>query len=88
MNYSTYLVWLLLEIQMESSRILDENQSNKQCWGSQHFGADPDPHIWLIDPDPASDPTSFFSDGKDAKKLFIFSYFFLLTYLQAHYLQS
>ncbi len=35
---------------------------------------------------PAPDPTPFFSDFKDAKKKF--SYFFLITYPQAHYLQS
>jgi hypothetical protein len=33
-------------------------------------------------PDPTSDKTPFFSDFKDAKK----SYFFLITYPQAHYL--
>ncbi len=38
-----------------------------------HFGADPD-------------PTPFFSEIKDAKNCF--SYFFLITYPQAHYLQS
>ncbi len=36
----------------------------------------------LVDPD----PTPFFSDFKDAKNFS--SYFFLLTYPQAHYLQS
>jgi hypothetical protein len=52
-----------------------------------HFGADPvsDPHLWLTDPD----PTPFFSDFKDAKKKIIFCHiFFLVTYLQAHFLQS
>jgi hypothetical protein len=39
------------------------------------------------DPDPTPVPTPFFSDFKDAKK-FVFSYFVLITYLQAHYLQS
>jgi hypothetical protein len=34
---------------------------------------------WLMDPDPTPDPTSFFSDFKDAKKIF-FSFFFLITY--------
>ncbi len=32
------------------------------------FGADPDPHLWLMDqapdPDPTLDPTPFFSDFK------------------------
>ncbi len=36
------------------------------------------------DPDPTQDPTPFFSDFKDAKKIFIF----FLSYLQAHYLPS
>jgi hypothetical protein len=36
----------------------------------------------LMDLDAAPDPTPFFSDFKDAKKQF-FSYFFLITYLQA-----
>jgi hypothetical protein len=43
------------------------------------FGADPD--LWLLDPDPAPDPTPFFSDFKD-------TYFFLTAFLQAHYFQS
>ncbi len=32
------------------------------------FGADQDPHLWLMDPDldPTPDPTPFFSDFKDA----------------------
>jgi hypothetical protein len=33
-------------------------------------------------------PTPFFSDFKDAKKLFFSLYFSLITYPQAHYLQS
>ncbi len=56
-----------------------------------HFGADPDLRIcrsdlWPMDPapDPTPDPTPFFRDFKDKKM----SYFFLKTYLQAHYLQS
>jgi hypothetical protein len=40
-----------------------------------------------MDPDPTPDPTSFFRDFKDAKKCF-FHIFFLITYPQAHYLQS
>jgi hypothetical protein len=43
-----------------------------------HFGADTDP---------TPDPTPFFSDFKDVKKL-IFSYYFHITYPQAHYLHS
>jgi hypothetical protein len=35
---------------------------------------DPDP-----DPDPTSNPTPFFSDFKDAQKIFFFCIFFLLT---------
>ena len=48
-----------------------------------------DPYLWLMDPDPDPTPdlTPFFSDFKDAKKLFFF-HFFLITYPQAHYLQS
>ncbi len=40
----------------------------------------------LRDPDPTPDPTSFYSDFKDAKKIVLI--FFLITYAQAHYLQS
>ncbi len=40
-----------------------------------------------LDPLPTPDPTPFFSDFKDAKINF-FSYLFLITYPQAHYLQS
>ncbi len=40
------------------------------------------------DPDPTPDTTPFFSDFKDAKTIIIFSYLFLITYPQAHYLQS
>jgi hypothetical protein len=53
-----------------------------------HFGADPDPdprisrYLWLMDPDSTPDPTPVFNDAK--KNFFIF---FLITYLQAHYLQ-
>ncbi len=48
-----------------------------------------EPCFWLMDtdPDPTPYPTPFFSDLKDAKKLF-FSYLFLITSPQAHYLQS
>ncbi len=37
----------------------------------------------LADPDP--NPTSFFSDFKDAKKLFFIFLFFLITYPQAQH---
>jgi hypothetical protein len=36
----------------------------------------PDLHLLPTDPDPTSNPTPFFSDFKDAKKI-ILSYFFL-----------
>jgi hypothetical protein len=39
-----------------------------------------------MDPDPTPDPTPFF-DFKDAKKK-KFSYFFLITYPQAHYFKN
>jgi hypothetical protein len=56
--------------------------SLKQCWGSLTFlcgSGSPDPHLSLIDPD----PTPFFSDFKDAKKIFFFHtvFFFLTTHL-------
>ncbi len=35
---------------------------------------DPDPHLWLMDPDLAPDPPPFLSDFKDAKKIQFFSY--------------
>jgi len=50
-------------------------------WGSGSV----DPYLLLSDPDLTPDPAPFFSDFKDAKKLF-FSIFFLITYPQAHYL--
>ncbi len=43
-----------------------------QCWGSMTFwcgSGSTDPYLWLMDPD----PTPFFIDFKDAKKIF-FSY--------------
>ncbi len=43
-----------------------------------HFGADLDPRIpylWLMDPD--ADPTPFFSNFKDAKKIYFFPYLLL-----------
>jgi hypothetical protein len=46
-----------------------------------HFGADPDPDLWLMDPvphpDPTPDPTPFFIDCKDSKKTYFFHIFFL-----------
>jgi hypothetical protein len=44
-------------------------------------GSDPDPQA------NGSKPTPFFIDFKDEKKKF-FPYFFLITFLQAHHLQS
>jgi hypothetical protein len=38
-----------------------------------------------MDPDPASDPTPFFSDFKDAKKLIFFLIFFLITTHRQNY---
>ncbi len=35
-----------------------------------HVGADPDPDLWLMDPDATPDPTPFFINFKDAKKNF------------------
>ncbi len=57
-----------------------------------HLGTNPDPYLWLMDsdlaPDLTPDLTPFFSDFKDTKNYFFSSYFFLITYPQAHYLQS
>jgi hypothetical protein len=55
---------------------------SRQCWESVTYFANPD--LCLMDPDP--DPTPFFNDSKDAKKIIFI--FFLKTYPQAHYLQS
>jgi hypothetical protein len=41
-----------------------------------------------MDPDPTPDQTPFFTDFKDAKKMFFFSYFFLITCPLAHHFQS
>jgi hypothetical protein len=45
----------------------------------RHFRADSDPHFWLMDPapkaDPIPDPTSFFIDIKDAKKILLKIFF-------------
>ncbi len=49
---------------------------NAVFWNPWHFGANLYPHLWLMDPDPTLDPTSFFSDFKDANKLMFFSIFF------------
>jgi hypothetical protein len=46
---------------------------------------DPDPHLCLTDLSPTRDPTPFFSYFKDAKKNV---HTFLITYPEAHYLQS
>jgi hypothetical protein len=46
-----------------------------QCWGSVAFWCgSADPYLCLMDPDLTPDPTTFFSDFKDAKKKFS-SYF-------------
>ncbi len=45
-------------------------QPRYQYWGSVTFWCGPgsaDPYLWLMHPDP--DPTSFFSDFKDAEKI-------------------
>jgi hypothetical protein len=64
-----------------------------QCWGSITFwyvsgSGSRDPYLRLVDPDPnpTPDPTPFFIDFKDAKKYFL--HIFLITYPQAHHLQS
>ncbi len=47
-----------------------------------HFGTDPDPRLWLMDPDP--DPAISFVELQDAnKKLFFSAYYFLKVHL--HY---
>ena len=48
--------------------------SVEQCCGSVTFDMDPDPHLWLTDPDsdPAADPAIFVSDLQDGnKKVFV-----------------
>ncbi len=58
-----------------------EQLSKKKCWGFVTFwcgSGSADPYLWLTDPNRTPDPTLFFSDFKDAKKLFFSSYFFLL----------
>ncbi len=50
-------------------------------YGSADPYLDPDP---IPDPDLAPDLTPFFSDFKDAKKIFFCHIFFLVTYLHAH----
>ncbi len=57
-----------------------------QCWGSLTFwcrSGSADPFLWLMDPD----PTPYFR-MLGCQKNYFFKYFFLITYLQAHYLQS
>ncbi len=60
--------------------------SSKQRWGSVTFwcgsgSGSPDPYLWLVDPDPAPgsdqtpDPTPFFINFKDAKKIIFFTFF-------------
>ncbi len=43
-----------------------------------HFGPDPDPYLWLMNPDldPIPDSTPFFTDFKEAKEIIIFFIFF------------
>ncbi len=55
-----------------------------------HFGAVPDPYLWLVDPDldQTPDPTPFLSNFKDAKKINFCSNFSLITHPQAQYIQS
>ncbi len=65
------------------------NGNWNQYWGSVRFWCgcgSADPYLWLMDPAP--DPTPFFSDLEDAKKIIFFLIFFLITYPQAHYLES
>ncbi len=49
---------------------------------------DPDPglYVLLMDADPDPDPTSLFTDFNNDQHNFF--HFFLLSYPQAHYLQS
>ncbi len=44
-----------------------------------------DPYLWQMDPDPypTPDPSPFFSDFKDAKKLFFYLIFFLITHISS-----
>ncbi len=45
----------------------------KQCWGSVTFwwgSGSSDSYLWLMDPNPIPDATPFFSDFKDAKRIF------------------
>ncbi len=61
-------------IQPSSTNLIYRKISVGDPW---HLGADPDPHLWLTDLDPTSDPTPLSNDFKDAKKNFfphIFSY--------------
>jgi hypothetical protein len=78
----------------KTERASTARQKNSiQCWGSVTFWCGsgsgfPDPYLWLMDPDPALEPTTFFNDLKDLiyeKKNFIF---FLVIYPQVHHLQS
>jgi hypothetical protein len=54
---------------------------SKQCWGSVTFwcgSGSPDPYLLLMDQDPTPDPSPFFVEFKDTKKI-IFFIFFLIT---------
>ncbi len=63
--------------------LIEEDKSNKipylesSVGDPGKFGADPDPHRRLMDPDPTPDPTPFYSDIKVAKQTQKFSYLFL-----------
>jgi hypothetical protein len=68
----TRYIYLLCEVfflfgnrKRESGAVVGE-----QCWGSVTFwygleSGSADPYLWLMDPDPAPDPTTFFNDFKD-----------------------
>jgi hypothetical protein len=62
---------------VNSLRLQKRIQRSSSVGNQWQFGADPDPGIRTSD---WPDPTSFFSDLKDAKK------YFFITYPQAHYL--
>ncbi len=64
-------------------KVLDPDPATSVAVGDPwHFGADPDPYLWVMDSDsdPTLDPTPFFSIFKDAKKnFFIFCSYNLPT---------
>ncbi len=81
-----------LQLFSRSCHLVRELNGFLQWWGSVTFwcgSGSADSYFWLMNPDldPTPYPTPFFSDFKDAKKNFVFI-FFLITYPQAHYLQS